>query len=95
MSSLGRQAVDRSSNYKESCFFSERQEQDGRQADRGVLCPCGRGQDQEARHEVSAGIFCPKWSGETPTNWFQLVRCSILMQGFSVDNTKPSLGPNN
>jgi hypothetical protein len=47
-------------------FFSvsERQEQDGRQADRRLLRPRRGGEDQEAGHQVPARVLSPKRSGE-------------------------------
>ena len=43
---------------------SEHEEQDCSQADRRLLPPRGRGQDQAAGHQVPARLQCPEWSGQ-------------------------------
>ena len=43
---------------------AEHQEQDGRQAHRRLVRARRRSQDQEAGHQVSAGILRAEWSGE-------------------------------
>ena len=43
---------------------TEMKEQDRGEADRSLVSPGGGGQDQEARHQVSAGLQRPERSGQ-------------------------------
>ena len=45
--------------------ISELQEQDRGEADRRLVSPGGRGQDQAARHQVPAGLQRPERSGQS------------------------------
>ena len=54
--------------------FPEREEQDGGEADRGLLRASRRGQDQTSGHEIPARILRSKRSG----NFFLLFFISIL-----------------